>query len=115
MYWQPSYLRSSLLPPQLSVPGESAVYREAPYSLPCVRWRTVCVRDGRCGWKGVSGGGWPDGHDGRLGEGVVGSRVPWVEEEDWDQVANMDPQGDELDRLCDQHPAPEEWQKEWDG
>ena len=31
----------------------------------------------------------------------------------WSDVANMDPQGDELDRLCDKHPAPPEWQKEW--
>lgn len=30
-----------------------------------------------------------------------------------EDVANMDPQGDELDRLCDQYPVSEEW--EWDG
>ena len=29
------------------------------------------------------------------------------------EVENMEPSGDELDRLVDQHPAPSEWSEEW--
>ena len=48
---------------------------------------------------------------------------PWVdvmvdregEEEDasWVEVRNMEPSGDELDRLVDQFPAPDDWFEEW--
>ena len=73
-------------------------------------------------WKGVSAGGRSGEHAGALGGGAVGEvpidfepgcyrkpRIVDVDWEDWDEVANMDPQGDELDRLCDQHPSPPDW------
>jgi hypothetical protein len=48
---------------------------------------------------------------------------PWVdvvvyrEDEDddpmWAEVRNMEPSGDELDRLVDQFPTPDDWFEEW--
>ena len=42
----------------------------------------------------------------------------WVDGPAWhfeqDRIANMPPSGDELDALVDQHPAPPEWEEEWD-
>ncbi len=40
-----------------------------------------------------------------IGGGAVGETT-------WDEVANMTPSGDELDRLCDQFPPPPEWYEE---
>jgi hypothetical protein len=31
----------------------------------------------------------------------------------WAEVRNMEPSGDELDRLVDQFPAPDDWFEEW--
>jgi hypothetical protein len=52
-----------------------------------------------------------------------GNDEPWVdvvvyrEDEDddpmWAEVRNMEPSGDELDRLVDQFPAPDDWFEEW--
>ena len=38
---------------------------------------------------------------------------PENEDDSWAEVENMEPSGDVLDRLVDQHPAPSEWSEEW--
>ena len=34
-------------------------------------------------------------------------------DEGWAEVEDMDPSGDELDKLVDKFPAPKEWHEEW--
>ena len=53
------------------------------------------------------------------GGGAVTDYPKRNEPNDWAEidvvgVANMPPSGDELDALVDQHPAPPEWEEEWD-
>ena len=38
----------------------------------------------------------------------------WGTEEEWAFVDNMQPSGEDLDRLVDQFPAPREWYFEFD-